>query len=31
MALSDMTVRQTRITGNDYSLGDTDGLALLCS
>ncbi|WP_256670305.1 hypothetical protein [Pseudomonas sp. CFSAN084952] len=28
MALSDTTVRQARITGNDYSLGDTDGLAL---
>ena len=29
MALSDMTVRQARITGNDYTLGDTDGLALI--
>lgn len=28
MALSDMTVRHARITGNDYTLGDTDGLAL---
>ena len=28
MALSDTTVRQARITGNDYTLGDTDGLAL---
>uniref|UniRef100_UPI003F583272 phage integrase central domain-containing protein n=1 Tax=Pseudomonas lini TaxID=163011 RepID=UPI003F583272 len=28
MALSDTTVRQARITGNDYSLGDTDGRAL---
>ncbi|MBS7560201.1 tyrosine-type recombinase/integrase [Pseudomonas sp. RC4D1] len=28
MALSDMAVRQARITGHDYSLGDTDGLAL---
>jgi len=28
MALSDTTVRQARITGNDYALGDTDGLAL---
>ncbi len=28
MALSDTTVRQARITGNDYSLGDKDGLAL---
>ena len=26
MALSDTTVRQARITGSDYSLGDTDGL-----
>lgn len=28
MALSDMTVRHARITGNDYTLGDSDGLAL---
>ena len=28
MALSDTTVRQARITGNDYTIGDTDGLAL---
>ena len=28
MALSDTTVRQVRITGNDYTIGDTDGLAL---
>lgn len=28
MALSDTTVRQARITGNDYTMGDTDGLAL---
>ena len=28
MALSDTTVRPARITGNDYTLGDTDGLAL---
>ncbi len=28
MALSDIAVRQARITGNDYSLGDTDGLEL---
>ncbi|QJI37024.1 tyrosine-type recombinase/integrase [Pseudomonas sp. ADAK13] len=28
MTLSDMTVRHARITGNDYTLGDTDGLAL---
>lgn len=28
MTLSDTTVRQARITGNDYTLGDTDGLAL---
>lgn len=28
MALSDTTVRQARITGNDYSLGDSDVLAL---
>jgi len=28
MALSDTTVRRARITGNDYSLGDTDGLLL---
>ncbi|MEJ1224341.1 protein of unknown function [Pseudomonas sp. NFACC32-1] len=28
MALSDTSVRQTRITGNDYTIGDTDGLAL---
>lgn len=27
MALSDMAVRQARITGHDYSLGDTDGRA----
>ena len=28
MALSDTTVRQARISGNDYTLGDTDGLSL---
>jgi Integrase len=28
MALSDTTVRQARITGTDYTIGDTDGLAL---
>lgn len=28
MALSDTTVRQARITGNDYAIGDTDRLAL---
>jgi len=28
MALSEMAVRHARITGNDYTLGDTDGLAL---
>lgn len=28
MALSDTTVWQARITGNDYTIGDTDGLAL---
>ncbi|MFS2068418.1 tyrosine-type recombinase/integrase [Pseudomonas sp. CT11-2] len=28
MALSETAVRHARITGNDYTLGDTDGLAL---
>ena len=28
MALSEMTVRHARITGNDYTLGDSDGLTL---
>jgi hypothetical protein len=28
MALSDTTVRQARITRNDYTIGDTNGLAL---
>ncbi len=28
MALPDTTVRQARITGNDYTIGDTDGLVL---
>lgn len=28
MALSEMTVRHARITGNDYTLGGMDGLAL---
>lgn len=28
MALSEMAIRHARITGNDYTLGDTDGLAL---
>ncbi len=29
MALSDTTVRQARITGNDYTLGDTDAPTFL--
>lgn len=28
MALTDMTVRQARATGKDYTLGDLDGLSL---
>ncbi|UZD97630.1 tyrosine-type recombinase/integrase [Pseudomonas corrugata] len=28
MALSEMTVRHARITGNDYTLGDSEGLTL---
>lgn len=28
MALSEMTVRHARITDNDYTLGDSDGLTL---
>ena len=28
MALSEMAVRHARITGNDYTLGDSDGLTL---
>lgn len=28
MALSEITVRHARITGNDYTLGDSDGLTL---
>lgn len=28
MALSEMAVRHARVTGNDYTLGDSDGLTL---
>ncbi len=28
MALSEMAVRHARITGDDYTLGDSDGLTL---
>lgn len=28
MALTDMTVRQAKTTGKDYTLGDLDGLSL---
>lgn len=28
MALTDMTVRQAKATGKDYTLGDLDGLSL---